>query len=224
MTKSTFATRVTRWTRRGQLTNTTATGLGMGGTLTFDQLEGVTINLGEHDDSFTIVSTHAGQSTINLNGGDDRIAIKSTSGLTTVHGGAGNDIFNVGSVATVAINTGGVADNIAADLAIDGGADADTTTIDDTADGTGDTGILTSGLLSGVFAVPGVQLSYSALETLNINLGRVPTSSIREHAQQSDHRRQYWAGRRYDQFGQHGWFGAPTRELEHQRHCRNAHA
>jgi len=153
----------------GQLT-VVRSGLGMGGTLTYDQLENVNISLSDHADALTIVSTHSGQTTVNLDGGDDSAAIRSISGATFVNGGNGNDTFHIGSLATTSSDPDGVADNIGATLSIDGGTGTDVATVEDTQDSTGDTGELTNNSLTGIFGANG-SLSYSTLETLNVNLG-----------------------------------------------------
>ncbi len=80
----------------GTLTATTLTGLGMGANdpargLVYDGIEALNINLGSGADNFTILSTSAGATMLNTNGGSDRIAVRSISGPTTINGGEGND-------------------------------------------------------------------------------------------------------------------------------------
>lgn len=75
----------------GVLTGTRLTGLGMTSGITYGVIEVLTVDLGSGRDTFTIASTHANGTTINANGGADRINVRSVSGATTVNGGSGED-------------------------------------------------------------------------------------------------------------------------------------
>ena len=153
----------------GMLTATTFTGLGLGGTVTYANLDSLTINAGSGGDGLSVASTHVGATTLNTSAGADRIAIQTTAGPTTVNGGAVADVVNVGSAATTSTNTGGTVNGIQALLTVNGDGGVDQLNVDDTGDDTGDTGTLTSVLLTGLDMVGGI--AYGTVEDLNIDLG-----------------------------------------------------
>ena len=171
----------------GQLTNTTITGLGMGGSITYGTVETLNIGLGSGGDVFTIQSTHGGTTNLNGNGGADITNIRTISGTTTVGTGAGADTINVGSNAQGNSsdpdnNAGGTLNGIDALLTITGGGsggDRDSLTVDDTADAAANTGILTSSRLTGLgmgnpdqsVVAATLGISYSQVEDLVISLG-----------------------------------------------------
>jgi len=80
----------------GSLTSTELTGLGMAGKIVYGTLEALAIGLGSGGDTFTVVSTHAGTTEVNTNGGGDRVTLVAVSGVTTVNAGDGDDTVNVG--------------------------------------------------------------------------------------------------------------------------------
>jgi fibronectin-binding autotransporter adhesin len=124
----------------------------------------VTINALAGADSIDLISLGTGQTNdpaINLNGGteDDTISVRSTSlntGLVTLTGDAGNDLFQL-------FDAGSTVDNIAGAVVVDGidgnvGGNTDTLTIVDTGDGSGDN-VLISAVSAGAsqdYAVEGI--------------------------------------------------------------------
>ncbi|MBS0265809.1 MAG: VCBS repeat-containing protein, partial [Planctomycetes bacterium] len=161
----------------GNLTSTSVTGLGMGGSITYATIETLNIGLGSGGDTFTIASTHAGVTNLNTNAGADIVNVRSISGTTTVNAGINSDTINVGSNAagtsgTPGNNTGGNVNSIAALLTVNGDAptsSGDTLNVDDTGDTAANIGNLTSTSLTGL-GMSG-SISYGTVETLNIGLG-----------------------------------------------------
>ena len=80
----------------GTLTSTTFTGLGMGGSIAYANLDSLTVNAGSGPDDLLVESTHVGSTAINANAGADRIAVRTTTGITTVTAGDDSDTVNVG--------------------------------------------------------------------------------------------------------------------------------
>jgi len=146
----------------GTLTATTLTGLGMLRGITYGTLESVNIALGSGGDSFTIASTHEGETTLNGNAGTDTVNVRTTGGATTVNAGSENDTVNVGSLA-------GTVNGIGAPLTVNGGDGSDTLNVDDTGDTTANTGTLTATTLAGLGMLGGI--TYGTLESVNIALG-----------------------------------------------------
>ena len=83
--------------------------------------------------------------------------------------GGGNDTVNIGSLATVSSNTGGVLTTIRSSLTINGQGGTDTINVDDSGDTTGRAGTLTSTALTGL-GMSG-SITYATDENLNIHLG-----------------------------------------------------
>ncbi len=162
------------WTDRvGILSANRITGLGMaGGASTkgveYSGIEVLNLNLGSGSDTFTILGTHAGTTTVNTGGGNDRINIRSISGPTTANTGVGNDLVYVGSQAGLG-DSGGTLNAIAAALTIHGGTGTDSLFLDDSGDPTANTGVLTGSTVSGL-GMGGV-LTYDAFAVLHLNLG-----------------------------------------------------
>ena len=151
----------------GQLTGTKITGLGMVASgITYSGIQALTLAFGAGGDTFAILSTHTGSTTLNANGGIDTINIRTISGITTINTGDANDIINVGTLAPA---IGGNVNLISASLIISGGAGADTTNIDDRSDTLANTGYLTATQLTGLGMAVGI--TYDTLETLNIDTG-----------------------------------------------------
>ncbi|NDV63154.1 LEPR-XLL domain-containing protein [Puniceicoccales bacterium CK1056] len=149
----------------GVLTGTQITGLGMGGSIAYDSIATLNINLGSGGDTFTVESTHASATNLNSNSGNDIINVRTISGTTTVDSGNGSDTINVG-------NEAGTVNDISAALIIEGNNPAsgsDTLTIDDTGDTVGNTGILTSTTVTGLGMAVGI--TYTGIEHLIISLG-----------------------------------------------------
>ncbi len=100
----------------GMLTTTTITGIfGTNGSVTYGTLETVNIDLGLGADSFTVASTHAGDTTIDALGGTDTVDVEAISGPTSVTGGAGVDLIRVNNAFVAAESNG-----LGATLALDG--------------------------------------------------------------------------------------------------------
>jgi Ca2+-binding EF-hand superfamily protein len=161
----------------GNLTSTQLTGLGMASGIIYGTIETLNISLGSGGDTFTIQSTHAGQTNLNSNAGSDVINIQTIAGLTTVNGGNDSDTINVGSnaqgtIANANNNSGGTVDGIGALLTVNGNeppSGSDTLNVDDTAETTNNTGTLTATTITGLDM--GGSIVYGTVETLNINLG-----------------------------------------------------
>ena len=111
----------------GVLTDSTLTGLGMGGDvvisgrtlaggITYSDLEVLKIDLGSGNDSFTIESTHSGSTVINSGKGSDTINVKTVAGHTTINTGADADTISVRSADLLV-------DSVNALLTINGGGD-----------------------------------------------------------------------------------------------------
>ena len=115
-------------------------------TLNYSGLESFTINTAGDADQVTIVSTHAGITTVNTGDGEDVVAAQSISGTTTITTGGATDRVNVGSNAMIATNTLGTLDLIDALLTINMGAGGDILDLDDSGDGVAGT----DGVLTGV--------------------------------------------------------------------------
>ena len=92
----------------GQLTSTRLTGLGMGssvtqgttvygGGITYANFEMLSLYLGSGADAFEVISTHAGETLIDLGGGNDAAAVRRVLGHTTILGATGNDTITLGS-------------------------------------------------------------------------------------------------------------------------------
>ena len=93
------------------------------------------------------------------------------SGQTTVNGGDGDDIVNVGSLATPTTNTGGNVNSISASLIVNGNTHGtqDVLNVDDTSDTAGNVGAMTFNQITGLGMAVGI--TYGTTEVLNINLG-----------------------------------------------------
>lgn len=162
----------------GLLSDLQLNGLGMSHGIGYSALSEIRIHLGAGADVFTILSTHAGDTRLDGNNGNDVINVRSISGATLIDAGDGSDHVNVGSTAngTTAAqttNSGGNVNGIGASLILIGNTPAsgsDTLTVDDTGDNTANTGTLTATTLTGLgLAAPGI--SYSSFEHLMISLG-----------------------------------------------------
>ena len=144
----------------GALTGTTVTGLGMAVGIAYGAVETLNLDLGSGGDTFTIESTHVGDTNLRANGGSDTVNVHTTSGDTTVDGGADHDTINVGL---------GTLNGLVAALAVSGGEGADTLNVDDTGDTAPNTGALTATTITGLGM--GAGIVYGAVETLVISLG-----------------------------------------------------
>ncbi|MEP0201448.1 MAG: LEPR-XLL domain-containing protein, partial [Halioglobus sp.] len=129
--------------KRGDLTATMLTGLGMATGVNYTEVEELTITLGSGADTLLVDSTHGASTEINAGNGsasqrDDTIAINTISGETTVHGEGGADavLVNVadngsggfartfanGIDATLKIHGEGGGDDVTVNLAGEGSA------------------------------------------------------------------------------------------------------
>ena len=91
-------------TEIGELDAGTITGLGMGGTITYQNFEDLEVRLGANRDSFTINTTHAGTTTLFTGGSADTVNVMTTAGETTVNTDLDNDtvfIHHTGALTTV---------------------------------------------------------------------------------------------------------------------------
>ncbi|NJL47228.1 MAG: hypothetical protein HC929_06675 [Leptolyngbyaceae cyanobacterium SM2_5_2] len=146
----------------GILTSTTITGLGLAVGVDYSRLENLTLNLGVGDNTFTLESTHTGQSTLNSGAGADTVAVHSIAGQTQVNTAAGNDQINVG-------NPEGQLSGIGAQLSVDGGPDFDRLYLNNTGDTLGTNLVLTPTGLT-LTGMPG-NLQYVNIEDFTIDLG-----------------------------------------------------
>ena len=133
----------------GALTGTLVSGLGLHAEgIAYSGVEVLGIRLGSGGDTFTVESTNATTTTtVHTNGGADLIRIRTLDGPTFVYAGAGNDKVAIGSLAP---NTLGTLDQIAAYLQVHGGADSDDISFDDSADTSGDIGYVTDDRVAGL--------------------------------------------------------------------------
>ncbi len=146
----------------GELTGTTITGLGMAVGIAYDAVERLGIGLGSGADTFTIESTHDGETRLRANGGEDTVNVHTTSGDTTLDGGADDDTVNAGSM-------DGTLNGLNAVLVVNGGQGTDTLNVDDSGDTAANTGELTETTITGLGMAVGI--AYGTVETLNFDLG-----------------------------------------------------
>jgi len=153
------------------LTGTTLAGLGMAGSIGYANLDSLRIHTGEGDEQFTVAGTHAGDTTINTNDGDDKVAVRATTGTTWLNTGAGSDTIHVGSTTSPADSGGGgsIVDLILGLLVIDGGADFDVINVDDSGNTADKAGTLTATTLRGLEMPAGID--YFDAEDFNLWLG-----------------------------------------------------
>jgi hypothetical protein len=139
-------------------------------TVSYDgNLHNLILNGAAADDTFQIVSTIAGTTTVNTGDGDDIVNVQTTQGATNVNLGAGTDVVNVGSLAPGL--SGGTLGGVAGVLTVAGGGGLDTLNADDTGDRTiGQSGALTESSLTGLGMGP-QGIVYRRITALNIDLG-----------------------------------------------------
>lgn len=133
----------------------------------YNGIENLTIETGQHQDQFDIISTLLGLE-INLftHSGADEINIKTTEIPINLNAGDSNDIVNIGSRSP---ESNGTVDQINALVTVDGGGGSDMLNIDETGESGNDTGSLTSQTITGLGMAEGVR--YQAFATVNIELG-----------------------------------------------------
>ena len=139
------------------LTATTLEGIfNAGGSLIYNAIEALVLNFGSGADTLTITDTHAGSTTVNMNGGADIVNVDVISGATNIN--VNDDVVNV------------TANGVNAVLTVNGTGSADTLNVDDTTDMLDNTAVLTAISLEGIFGASG-SLLYNTIETLNLNFG-----------------------------------------------------
>ncbi len=151
----------------GVLTSSTLTGLGMAGTIAYQDVGTVQVALGQGTDTLTIASTQTGSTIVQGGPGTDTFNVQSIAGPTTIQGGTGTDTFNVGSLAPL---PGGVLDGIGGTLTVHGDGAADLLNIDDSGSTADEAGVLTSSTLTGL-GMAGT-ITYQDVGTVQVTLGR----------------------------------------------------
>lgn len=146
----------------GTLTETSVIGLGMPGQVDYDAIENLAITMGSGNDTFTIASTHRGQTKINTASGNDAVTMWAIAGETTVKTGFGDDIVQVG-------NQNQLFSGIQNDLLIRGSLGNDTLRIINTAATTDQSSVITDSMITGLGMTGTVQ--YGAIELVDIQLG-----------------------------------------------------
>ena len=126
---------------------------------------------------YSVVVSDSGASNLDLltiaaAGGADTVQVKSLASNMRIEGGDGDDRISVGSSATATTNTGGTLEGIDAALNVVGGAPtaSDVLLIDDSGDSDGETGQVTSSVITGWGLAP-AGITYSEVETVTITLG-----------------------------------------------------
>ena len=109
--------------------------------------DGITLDAGDGADQINVLGTRAGT-------------------LNAVHGGAGADTINIGSLAPA---TGGTVNGIAAPLVVDGGDGVDVLNVDDSGDADANAGTLTGTTISGLGMAAAI--GYGAFESVVLGLG-----------------------------------------------------
>jgi hypothetical protein len=111
-------------------------------------------------------------SLVDITGGADSdiVSLTGTQSRTRADGGAGDNLFHVGSQATPGSSQGGLLDGVAAQLTIMGGTSGnDRLVLDDSGDTGANTGQLSSAALTGLGMGEGIV--YGGIEHLEIGLG-----------------------------------------------------
>ncbi len=150
----------------GLLTATDLVGLGMGAGIHYLGFEQLSIGLGSGNDTFTIMDTHDGETTLRTGAGNDTVNVQNVEALTTVSTGTGDDTVNVGSLAPAA---GGTVHGIIGQLIVNAEDGTDALNVDDTGDTADNTGLLTATDLVGLGMGAGIH--YLGFEQLSIGLG-----------------------------------------------------
>ncbi|WP_416671882.1 hypothetical protein [Egbenema bharatensis] len=146
----------------GTMTNSAIAGLGMTGQIGFNFFDMVNIQLGAGNDSFHILDTHQGQTTVDTGAGNDAVYVAAISGTTTLKLGYGDDVVTVG-------NAGQTVNDIAAPLLIQGGMGHDLLFVNDSGDSKDNEGRLTASHISGLGMSDAID--YNSIEIINILLG-----------------------------------------------------
>ena len=120
----------------------------------------------QQNDVFTLSRSDTTPTEIFLGAGSDIVNIQALGATATVIGGAGNAVFNVGSLAPL---DGGVLSFLAAPLILDGGAAINVLNVDDSGSTVSRAGTLTGTTLTGLGMTGGI--SFSNIAAVNIRLG-----------------------------------------------------
>ena len=124
----------------------------------------------------TVIATTDVFDTVNVDalGGNNNVMIPSLLVKTHLNVNGVSDRIAVGSNATTTTNTGGSLGLITQPLTIAGGSGSDALSIDNSQDSSNRVG-LTSGLINSTsvsgLGLPGTGITYSSIDTLNLNLG-----------------------------------------------------
>lgn len=132
----------------GTLTNSTLTGLGLGGTLSYSGLTTLNLGLGSGHDSFNVRSTLAGA-------------------VTNLNTGPGNDTVRVGSLAPA---SGGTISGIEGRLNVDGGTGTNQLLVYNSGDAADRSGTLTASTLRGL-GMGAQGIDYFNFNALELDLG-----------------------------------------------------
>src|SRR5690606_36288441 len=103
---------------------------------------------------------------VGLGSGPNTLNIRGVSAATTLNGGAGDDLFIVGSLAP---DFGGTVNNIQAQLTLNGRGGNDTLLVDDSGDTEANEGTLTATTLTGLGMTGGI--TYGTMEAVEVFLG-----------------------------------------------------
>lgn len=145
----------------GVLTAGQLTGLGMAGDtviagrtlpggIVYRDLEVLNIVLGTGNDTFHVLSTHAGSTNIASGAGNDIFYVQSIDGHTAIDAGAGDDVVNVGSEAAPNLLGQNGLGTIRALLIVIGGTGNDTLFIDNRAEDDDGASILGGNSITGL--------------------------------------------------------------------------
>jgi acrosin len=146
----------------GTLTDYSVIRLGMAGQVDYDAIESLNITLGSGQDTFTVISTHRGETQINTAVGNDTIDVWAIAGETTVKTGFGDDTVHVG-------NQSQSLRGIQSDLVIRGSLGSDVLQITNTGATTDPSSVITDSIIAGL-GMAGT-IHYGAVELLDIQLG-----------------------------------------------------
>ncbi len=143
-----------------------------------------TVDAGGGNDDVALHSSSASATiTINGDGGDDWIEVQATAGAVTINGNDDDDTIELGSAASSDVRTvssGGDLDGISGAVVVNGNAPSasDSLYLDDTGDLTGENGTITSSTVTGL-GLGAAGVTYTGIEHLQIALGveRAPRST-----------------------------------------------
>ena len=151
----------------GVLSPTVLSGFGMGASgISYSGFLALNIRLGTSANTFTILDTASIVTSVYAGALSNTFNVRAITGETLLYGGAGTDVFNVGSLSP---QGGGVLSGIAGALNIVGGGKA-TLNIDNSGDTGSESGVLSATTLNGL-GMGSAGIQYSGLASLNIQLG-----------------------------------------------------